>query len=391
MIETLCNVPIVINNLSEAGDTKLLHALLNQIKLHESQDEMLLVDCGEAATVARFLTAYLALKAKSPYMVTGGPRLLQRPMKALVDSLNNMGCQITYTGEEGFLPLIIKTSHICKNEVFIDTSQSSQFASALMLCAPAIPGGLTITTSPVIASKPYLDMTASLMSYFGVEVKQADNVYTIPQQPYKPKDITIEADWSAASYWYELVALAKDAEITLKGLYKSSLQGDRTLVSLFENVGVSTIFNTDGITLSKYPCKTEMLEYNFIHTPDIFPAALVGCALLNQTARFGGLQNLRLKESDRLQAVLDELRPFGVSIYFDACKCQLLLGKNDITIPLKNHVVKTCNDHRIAMAFAMAAVCTGEVIIDDLLTVNKSYPDFWLHMQQAGFVLKDNI
>lgn len=391
MIEALCHEPFVINNLSEADDTKLLHSLLNKIKEYENQAEILLVDCGEAATVARFLTSYLALKAKGTYKVTGSPRLLQRPMKALVNSLSEMGCQITYIGEEGFLPLIIKPSHIHKNEVYVDTSQSSQFASALLLCAPAVPGGLTITTSHLVASKPYLDMTASLMSYFGVEVKQTDNAYIIPQQPYKPDNITIEADWSAASYWYELAALAKDAEITLKGLRQNSLQGDNILVSLFENVGVSTTFNTDSITLSKCPYKSKVLEYNFIHTPDIFPAALVTCALLNQTARFGGLHNLRFKESDRLQAVLDELRPFGVSSYFDACKSQLLLGKNNITMPSKIHVVKTYNDHRMAMAFAMVAAYTGKVIIDDALTVNKSYPDFWLNMQQAGFEIKDNI
>jgi len=388
MIQAVSDKHFDIRNQSDSEDTVLLAKILTRIKKHKLSDIPLKINCKNAGTVARFILTYLAIVKKGNYLISGSARFKERPVGDLVTALNTMGANISYTENDGCFPLYVKPPEDIKNTVYINSMQSSQFLSSLLLIAPSLKNGLIIKTSDVIASAPYVEMTINIMSYFGVEVEKNNNIFVISPQHYIPQIISIEADWSAAAFWYQMVAYSQKAYIKLNALQKNSIQGDSVLAELYFKMGVNTDFCEDGVILSKLADKTDFFKFDFLNTPDIFPSVLLSCALLSVPAHLSGLHNLKIKESDRLTAVLTELMKFGINVFYDKCKCGLMLPKNNFCITSSKLLINTYKDHRIAMAFAAVAATRQSVVIHDFKVVSKSYPDFWTHLKNAGFIIK---
>ncbi|MBX7141272.1 MAG: 3-phosphoshikimate 1-carboxyvinyltransferase [Chitinophagales bacterium] len=372
IIEALSGASIAKPNLATAHDTQLLQALL--------QSDSTTLDAEDAGTAFRFLTAFLAFK-EGEWILTGNDRMQQRPIGGLVHALRSLGADITYLRKENFPPLKIGGGKLSGNHVKVSAGISSQFVSALLMIAPLMPHGLTIELEGKVVSEPYISMTLSLMQYFGVRYDQRDHTIHVPPQTYQPKDIFIESDWSAASYYYEMAALADEANIELKGLLEDSFQGDSVLASLMNSFGVETKFQNEVLTLSKtqsnssYPHHYDLSAY-----PDLAPALFAAAAGLSRTVSFFGLEHLAYKESHRENALRTELAKCGISVNNDEGVITLL-GKFSVAAPQ----FKTYNDHRMAMALAPLALVCGEVLIEDPLVVNKSYPDYWKDLMSIGF------
>jgi 3-phosphoshikimate 1-carboxyvinyltransferase len=370
-----------IKNLSDAQDTLDLSRILSDLPEK--------TDCGDGGTTLRFLLAYLALVGKECEM-HGSSSLTKRPVAPLVNALNSLGADIVYLGEEGHLPLKINPSLLKKNSVQIDGTVSSQFISALMMIAPYIPGGLTIMIKGEMVSLPYIMMTKSMMEYFGSVVTLSENQIRIEEGKYESKDISIEPDWSAASYWYEIAALSESSEILLEGLAPKSLQGDSVIAVISEKLGVKTEFNEQGTFLIKEKKFTppEYFSYDFKGCPDIAPAIACACAGLNMTADLHGLKNFRLKESDRASAIQRELYNFDVKTDFcGGSKFKIYDGRG---IRQSRYAVNTYNDHRLAMCFAPLALKTENVLIENPEVVKKSYPDYFHDLINAGFSVEED-
>lgn len=376
IIRALCEEKFVINNLSTAADTVQLNEILSVNKN--------VIDAGDGGTTLRFLLAHCCVLGKE-VEVTASDSLKKRPVAELIDALRTLGANIEYLETEGRLPVKILPSKLTGNSVSISGEISSQFISALMLVGPLIPGGLTIEMTGEILSLPYILMTKSVMEYFGAEIDFNENVIFIHEGKYVAKEITIEPDWSAASYWYEIAALSDSAEILLHGLKSTSLQGDSAIVKMMEKLGVSTEFNSEGALLTK-KSDFKVPDYfidDFSGCPDLGPAVANTCAGLNITADLPGLKNFRLKESDRAAALQREL--YNMNVKTDFCggsKFKVYPGPG---IQTYSKPIKTYNDHRIAMAFAPLALKTGSVFIENPEVVNKSYPHFFEDLIRVGF------
>jgi 3-phosphoshikimate 1-carboxyvinyltransferase len=364
-----------IENLSEAEDTKILSGLL------ESGASELFT--GDGGTTARFFLAYACAKGID-CTLTGSESLSRRPVAPLVDALRLLGADISYLEGEGGLPVKIKSSSLNGGPITLDGSVSSQFISALMMIGPAI-GGIEILITGEILSQPYIRMTMAVMKHYGVEGKYEENRVIIPAGKYRDCDITIEPDWSAASYWYEIAALRESSEIVLPKLVKNSLQGDARIAEFMEPLDVVTCYDKTGVKLSRNPQYSNPEYYcgEFLDVPDLGPAVAAACAGLNLTADLFGLKNFRLKESDRAAALQRELYHLGVNTDFcGGSKFKLFHGSG-----LRNYrrPLKTYNDHRIAMALAPLSLVSGSLLIDNPKVTDKSYPGFWSDLQLAGF------
>ena len=381
ILNILCNNPQVINNISVCDDTEAVIKALN--------DKNSSIDIGAAGTAMRFLTAYLSGQNGS-YTITGTERMKNRPIRILVEALRSAGACIDYLEKEGFPPLHIKGQTLKGGSVRLDGSVSSQYISALLMTGPVMTNGLRLHLSGDIISKPYINLTIRLMRLFGVIVFEEGQTYSIPPQQYSPvENFTVESDWSAASYWYEMIVLCNDnnASVSLSGLTPDSLQGDSSIVGLFEKLGVETTFTPEGVTLTKKKCTIDgPLIFDFIAMPDIAQTAVVACVMLGIKFRFTGLQTLKIKETDRLNALKTELQKFGYlidihnenSIEWNGEKCEAEISP----------VVSTYEDHRMAMAFAPISLCTDNGIkISDPEVVSKSYPAFWDDLKKTGFVI----
>ena len=374
IIQALCADGFEIENLAAAEDTQVLQRLL-------ASNESIL-DVGLAGTTMRFLTAYLSLK-EGVTVLTGAKRMKERPIKVLVEALGQLGADISYEENIGYPPLKISGGKLDKDELTIGAGVSSQYISALLLIAPKLENGLKLTLAGDLISKPYIDMTIAIMQYFGAEVKWNKNTIEVKPGFYIAKDFIVEADWSAASYWYGIAALATEADITLYGLQRDSLQGDAAVVDIYKNFGVETIFIDGGIRLlkpSNFKCQTPAINYNFSNCPDIAQTVAVTCAALNIEAHFTGLITLRIKETDRIEALHIELTKLGFKLDVDGDK----LNVKSHGVLCSNQAVKTYHDHRMAMAFAPLALL-AEIAIEDKQVVEKSYPSFWEDLQVVGF------
>jgi 3-phosphoshikimate 1-carboxyvinyltransferase len=382
IIQALCKNEFPIEALANANDTNLLMQLLH------SDEEVL--DAGPAGTTFRFMTAYLSLIGGKS-VLTGSERMKQRPIKVLVEALRELGASITYLEKEGFPPLEIISGSISGNKkLAIPANTSSQYISALLLIAPVLSGGLTLELVGKIVSKPYIEMTLGLMQYFGVSHQWEHQGIHIPEKAYEAKPFIIEADWSAASYYYALAAFSDSADIILYGLFENSLQGDSALTQIFEHFGVKTRFISKGIRIIKE--KTilpETFHYDFILCPDLAQTLTVVCAGLGVKGYFTGLETLRIKETDRIQALENEISKGGchISPYTEGS----LAGKEIFEVSGKfqtsqTPVFKTYEDHRMAMAFAPLALLMP-IEIEEPEVVIKSYPDFWKDFQQLGLTI----
>lgn len=381
MIAAYGGFPLRVANLSDAHDTLLLQQLLQQIN-HANTDDVAVVDCQDAGTAARFLLTYLACH-KGRWILTGSERMRQRPMKPLVEALMQLGADIEYQGEPGFLPLVVNGRPLAGGMVTIDASQSSQFVSSLLLAAPYWENGLQLRMEANPTSLPYIGMSMAIMRHFGASVRQEECTIMVDPKPFQSTFFEIEADWSAASYWYELAALAEDCELLLKGLKKDSLQGDRTAVSAFEALGVNTHFTSEGAWLSKskeeHQDASVPLCFNLKDTPDLFPALFVTCIALGRDSVFHDIGNLALKESNRVVSIDTELKKlYTYNNIIDNNFIVINNIQNIYTYIYGNDVlINTYNDHRIAMAMAPLTYLFLGLNIDRPEVVGKSYPNYW--------------
>ncbi|MFN5168462.1 MAG: 3-phosphoshikimate 1-carboxyvinyltransferase [Cyclobacteriaceae bacterium] len=376
ILHALTNFRSVLHNLSAARDTRLMQQLV------QSPEKSLNV--LDAGTTMRFLTAYVAVTGQEK-ILTGTPRMLERPIKPLVDALRTLGASIDYEGREGFPPVHTHGfSRQMADVIEIPGNISSQYISALMMVAPQLPQGLTLRLTRSVASVPYIKMTAALMAQFGVTPQLNLPEIQIAPANYQPAELTIEADWSAASYWYAFVALADHAQVVLPHVTDNSLQGDRVIADLMSQLGVATAFVDGEARLTKKTVSVSKLVWDFKDCPDLAQTVLPVCAVLGIAGEFVGLESLRIKETDRIAALQNELQKLNcVFEEPEAGRWTLTPG----ALPEGPVTIQTYHDHRMAMGFAPLATRIP-LVIQDPSVVDKSYPDFWADMQRVGFTLE---
>jgi 3-phosphoshikimate 1-carboxyvinyltransferase len=376
VIHALSYSPYPIENLSDSDDTRVMEKVFNSNTNH--------FDIGHAGTAMRFLTAFLS-QIVGEWTLTGSERMKQRPIGILVDALNKLGTRIEYLENEGFPPLKIYGSHLKGCILELDGSVSSQYISALLMIAPTLEGGLTLRLKNKIMSRPYIEMTLKLMEQFGVKSAWKGNEIRIAEQSYKARPFSVEADWSGASYWYEMAVMAEDVDVELIGLTTESLQGDAQIAKWFEQLGVDTIATGKGSRLVKNNKPLpKNLNLNFIENPDVAQTFAVVCVMKQIPFHFTGLETLKIKETNRIAALQDELAKFGARIT-EPAHGEL---KWDGTFPLEKQAVpeiETYHDHRMALAFAPACQIYGPVAILDPMVVTKSYPNYWEDLKKVGF------
>jgi 3-phosphoshikimate 1-carboxyvinyltransferase len=347
-------------------------------------------DIGHAGTAMRFLTAFLA-KIVGEWEITGSERMQQRPISILVEALKTLGAHIEYTKNAGFPPLRILGSRLIGKTIELDGSVSSQYISALLLIAPTIENGLTLKLTGNITSRSYIDLTLKLMAQFGIRYRWEGNKITVPEQNYLPREFTVEADWSGASYWYEILSLCDSGEIFLKNLRLESLQGDANIAGWFTQFGVYSIQKPDGVLLTKtVDCSPETLNHDFIENPDVAQTMACLCVAKKIPFHFTGLKTLKIKETDRISALQNELFKFG-AVITEPNEGELAWnGQINQNTIIDNPVIETYHDHRMALAFAPMAMAGYRLQISDPMVITKSYPGFWEDLQTAGFTVSEN-
>lgn len=378
IIKALSGLDFTIRNSSDSDDTKHLNEALQYYTNSN------LINVGHAGTDMRFLTAFLSLKNGS-YELTGSDRLQQRPVKDLVEVLKTLGADISYKNKEGYPPLLISGKQLSGGKVEISGSVSSQFITALLLVAPYFTNGLELTIIGDLVSKPYVNMTVELMKEFGASVIWKDHEICVQPVPYTytKKEFLVESDWSAASYYYSIVALSKlNTSLPINGLFQKSLQADSVSAEIYKNFGVTTSYSENEITITKSTTVLKLaLEYNFIECPDIAQTVVCTSVGLQIPFTFTGLQTLKVKETDRIVALKNEFAKFGIELVVSDNSIQWLVTKS---LNNSNVSIAAYNDHRMAMSFATLSVLLDEVIIEDANVVSKSYPLFWEHLKSIG-------
>ncbi len=376
IINALAESNMPIEGVSDCDDTRVM---LNVLQSNDTK-----FDVGAAGTSMRFLTAFLS-KIVGKWEITGSERMKNRPIKLLVDALNELGAKIEYIEKEGYPPLRIYGSALQGGRIEMQGNVSSQYISALLMLAPTMQQGLRLVLQGDIISVPYIQMTIKIMEQFGIQSYWKGNEIYIPNQAYTPVPFVVEGDWSAASYWYEMLALAPQGEVELKGLYKDSVQGDAAIATIFEHIGVKTKFTKQGVILSKKAPKKGKLVYNFVNQPDLAQTCVVCCCLLGIPFYFSGLQSLKIKETDRIYALVTELKKLGYVVHQK--DNSILEFNNERCDVATEQSIDTYDDHRMAMAFAPACIKVGEISINEPHVVTKSYPNFWVDLQSLGFTL----
>lgn len=390
IIQALCEEKISLENLSISDDTKILQAALLQIE-QENHKEILEINVGMAGTAFRFLCSFLSIQ-NGKFILTGHQRLKERPIKPLVDALKDLGADITYLEKEGFAPLLIEGKNLNAHSVKIPANISSQFITALLLIAPKLENGLKIQLEGEIASKPYIDMTLSLMKHFGVEASFEGQNIEVKAQKYISNHLFIEADWSSASYFYEALALAKSGELVLKNFSKNSIQGDSKLAILFTQFGVETSFEKNSILLTKNISESKAFTYDFTNEPDLAQTFITTSVALNKEIQINGIQSLTIKETDRILAVKTEINKLGFNLIAHENEDLEVfqLEKNEDFKIEKPIIFQTYNDHRMAMCLAPLCLKYNEVFIENPEVVSKSNPLFWDQLEILGFIIDRN-
>lgn len=380
IIHALSYSPYAIENLSDSDDTKVMEQVFNSNTNS--------FDIGHAGTAMRFLTAFLS-QIVGEWIITGSDRMKQRPIGILVDALTKLGARIEYVEKEGFPPLRIFGSHLKGCVLELDGSVSSQYISALLMIAPTVEGGLTLRLKNKITSRPYIEMTLKLMEQFGIQYVWKGSEIRISEQRYKARPFSVEADWSGASYWYEMAVMAEEVDVELEGLRTESLQGDAVLALWFEKLGIQTTATQKGSRLTKNgQSLPKFLQLNFIENPDVAQTFAVLCIMKQIPFHFTGLETLKIKETNRIAALQDELAKFGAQIT-EPAHGEL---KWEGTFPLEKQPkpeIETYHDHRMALAFAPACQIAGPVGILDPMVVSKSYPYYWEDLKKVGFEIKE--
>ena len=388
VIHALTGGETLPSNLSDCDDTEVIVEALNN-NLYE-------INIKAAGTAMRFMTAYLAVKDGEEHVLTGTERMRHRPIGILVDALRKLGADISYVGEEGYPPLRIKGNTLEGGLLEVAGNISSQYISALLLIGPCLKNGLTLHMTGDVISRPYIDLTLWTMREFGADAEWSDyETIVVKPQPYKDRAYLTENDWSAASYWYEMIALTDnpDDNIVLEGLMDGSKQGDSQVRYLFSLLGVKTTFKTKKagvpttVTLQHSGRCVPRLEYNFVSSPDLAQTFVVCCALLNVPFHFTGLSTLKIKETDRIEALKKEMSKLGYVIR--SANDSELIWDGELCEPSMNTGIDTYEDHRMALAFAPAALRFNALRINNPQVVTKSYPYFWEDIKAAGFEVRE--
>lgn len=384
VINALAGTNKLPQNVSDCDDTRVMIEWLN--------NRPDIVNIGAAGTAMRFSTALLSV-IEGKHSITGTERMRNRPIGILVDALRTLGAEIEYEEKEGYPPLSINGNPAIEGGcISLPGNVSSQYISALLMIGPSLKKGLTLTLTDSIVSKPYIDMTLSIMRDFGAKCRWVgENTICVEGVPYGQREYLVESDWSAASYWYEMVALAEneDAEVVLPGLFANSLQGDSRGQDLFKKLGVKTEFVGDDVRISKSGEIVDCLEYDFVEQPDLAQTFVVTCCMLGVPFHFTGLQSLKIKETDRIEALKVELAKLGFVIE-DRNDSELLWDGVQLVISpdeIADIAIDTYEDHRMAMAFAPAALKLGSFMINNPEVVSKSYPNYWKNLESIGFKL----
>jgi 3-phosphoshikimate 1-carboxyvinyltransferase len=384
IIHALSGGRILPENLSDCDDTEVIVSAL--------KDNPYEIDIKAGGTAMRFMTAYLAVKEGEEHVLTGTERMKHRPIGVLVDALRFLGADITYMGEEGYPPLRIRGRRLDGGILEVPGNISSQYISALLMIGPALSNGLTLQLTGDVISRPYIDLTLWTMREFGADAEWSDyNTIAVQSQPYRERAYYIENDWSGASYWYEIMALSKDREATirLEGLMDGSKQGDSSVRYIFSLLGVKSVFETKEqgvpttVTLRHSGRCVPRLEYDFVNSPDLAQTFVVTCAMLNVPFHFKGLSTLKIKETDRIEALKKEMRKLGFvlrdvngsELIWDGTRCE----------PDFQQGIDTYEDHRMALSFAPAALRLDSLTINQPQVVTKSYPHYWEDLRKAQF------
>ncbi len=377
IIKALCEEEITIQNLSNSDDT---HIIADALLTKQS-----VIDCEQSGAALRFLCAYFATIKNNTVILTGSQRLKERPLKVLIDALKELGAEIEYLEKVGYAPIKITGKELVSHQAInIQANISSQFISALLMIAPKVKNGLQLHLENEVISAPYLKMTMQMMHQAKIHIIENDKSIIIPEQEYQACNISVEADWSAASYWYGLVSLGLPT-ITLSGLQKNSLQGDAIIAEWMKDFGVQTQFTQAGVILNYTGIINVQESYNFINCPDLAQTLIVLAALHLQPIHFTGIESLAIKETDRIEALKNELQKINIEWHTNADEHAIISHQQNYTTPLQ---INTYHDHRMAMAFAMMAMRFNEVYIDEKKVVSKSYPNFWNDLQLVGFIIE---
>lgn len=372
ILNALAYSDLPIRKLSDSDDTQVLLQALDS----DSNS----FDLGAAGTAMRFLTAFLA-KTFGEWTLTGSERMKQRPIKILVEALKSLGAKIEYLEKDGFPPLRIWGSALKGGEIKLNAGVSSQYISALMMIAPYMQEGLHIQLEGEAISRPYLEMTARMMQDYGSKIEYSSQSIRIPPGNYKAIDYSVEGDWSAASYWYEVLLLAGRGTLLLQGLHKESYQGDSKVLQLFELLGIESNFLPEGLRLNIVGESLSSFKYDFRDQPDLAQTFAVCCCMKAIPFHFSGLQSLKIKESDRVSALITELHKLGFLLRQENDGEQLIWeGKTCHSDPLPR--IATYEDHRMAMSFAPVALLRP-LFIENPQVVSKSYPSFWEDLQRV--------
>ncbi len=375
IIEALSGGKVKVENISDAADTVTLQKALNS--------DLVEINIGPAGTAMRFLTAYLSFGDKD-VVLTGSERMKQRPIGVLVDALHAIGADIAYTENEGYPPLLIKgnSGQQKKNQITIKGDISSQYITALLLIAARLPMGLTLEIEGELTSKPYVEMTLAMLRQAGIQHEWEGNTIHIPHQEFRETTLTVEPDWSAASYWYAIAALSSEAELLLPSLTSYSLQGDSVITEIMANFGITSQFKNGGAYLKKEAKPLSRKIFDLKSCPDLAQTIIVVCAALGHEATFTGLETLKIKETDRVLALQTELAKMGVKLIEKGQVYKLDCSERYIPDSI---FINTYDDHRMAMAFAPLALLISELEIEDYEVVEKSYPAFWEDLKKTGF------
>lgn len=383
IIHALTGGNVMPENLSDCDDTKVIIRALS----HRPE----VIDIKAAGTAMRFMTAYLSV-TEGEHTITGTERMKHRPIGVLVDALRYLGAEIEYAGEKGFPPLRIRGRQLEGGRLEIPGNVSSQYISALLMIAPVLSKGLEMKLTGGIVSRPYIDLTLHLMHQFGVSAEWTDiDSITVKPQPYRQRPYTIENDWTAASYWYEVLALTDElgSKVVLPGMLDGSRQGDSAVRYIFSLLGIKTVFAdreadrlTDA-TLTRHSCMLNRMDYDFTNQPDLAQTLIATCPVLGIPFHFTGLGSLRIKETDRIEAMKTEMEKLGYILHADSGT--ELSWEGDRCEPAAQPVIDTYEDHRMAMSFAPLAIRLGRIGINHPEVVSKSYPHYWNDLRKAGF------
>jgi 3-phosphoshikimate 1-carboxyvinyltransferase len=385
IISALSKGAVKVENLSDAADTVILSGILSS--LHEPESGIKTIDVGHAGTAMRFLTAYLPT-LRRPFELTGSKRMQERPVKLLTEALHTLGASIDYKGESGYPPLLISENfQQTTNRVSIKGDVSSQYISALLMIAPTLEQGLFLEIEGYLTSEPYVRMTLTMLEEAGIRHEWIDNVIHIAHQEFTSATLIVEPDWSAASYWYSIVALLQQAQVTLPYLKENSLQGDSRIESIMNAFGVISHRTDEGVQLSSAALDASSMDIlDLKDCPDLAQTIIVCAAAKGLDIKFTGLETLKIKETNRVKALQNELGKIGVELL----EHDLIytLDCSNLNFP-KKVTFSTYDDHRMAMAFAPLAMLIEEVEMEDYQVVEKSYPDFWNDLTKAGFNIKE--